>query len=212
MATSQNAFIGRTSGSVGGVTFSKWKDKNVIKQKAVTVANPRTDMQVANRNRFTTLMAIGRQYIGVLRIGFLEYAGRMTWLNRFMQTNSFNGFIITDEVTKTQLIEYKFMTIAEGKILPTAHASTANGTTASIIWNPTPTGNQATSDLAIALLISDSDVTEVTQLSNINRSAGSLTVPLNATNGSTVYTYLFFLSASGKAVSNSMANTCEAEV
>ena len=60
MARVQNTLIGKSSGSVGGATFSTWKGINVLKSKAITVANPKTVGQLTQRNRMTLMVSIFR--------------------------------------------------------------------------------------------------------------------------------------------------------
>lgn len=53
MAITQNPLIGRASGAYGGTVFTTFFNKNVIKTKPVTVRNPKTAAQIAQRNLMT---------------------------------------------------------------------------------------------------------------------------------------------------------------
>lgn len=55
MAKVSNTLIGKTRGSVGNVTFTVWKGRNVIKEKSNAPANPNTPLQQAQRARFKKL-------------------------------------------------------------------------------------------------------------------------------------------------------------
>jgi hypothetical protein len=46
------ALIQDIRGSIAGSTFSAWKGKNYLKNKAVTIANPQTAVQMARRGNF----------------------------------------------------------------------------------------------------------------------------------------------------------------
>lgn len=119
MAIVQNTLIGRSSGRVGNAVFTQWKGKNVLKQKPEIVTNPRTALQQQQRSRFTTLMAIGKSLRPVLQLGFKEYAGSVTWLNRFISTNTNSGLLSWDEPTQTWEAALKNLVVSEGSLHPT---------------------------------------------------------------------------------------------
>jgi hypothetical protein len=68
MAIPSNTLIGKTKGSVGNVTFTTWKGRNVIKEKSNSPANPRTPAQVAQRAKFSKITA----YAGFLDSFFVD--------------------------------------------------------------------------------------------------------------------------------------------
>ena len=83
MAVVQNTLIGRTRGSIGGVTFSTQFGLNVAKSKAVSVANPNTDKQIMRRSALTQITAIGRQLLGITSITFRSLAVGKSAYNAF---------------------------------------------------------------------------------------------------------------------------------
>lgn len=87
MAVVQNALIGRSKQSVGGVTFSTWKGRNVLKGKAVSVANPKTTGQVAQRGAFANCVRFYATFKFVLQLAFIRLAGNITAANRFCKLN-----------------------------------------------------------------------------------------------------------------------------
>jgi len=84
MARSQNALIGRTSGSVGGITFSSWKDVNVIRTKPTDVSNPRTAKQTYQRAKVIVAIAMLRSILFIVRESFKSAAISMTAPNVFV--------------------------------------------------------------------------------------------------------------------------------
>ena len=54
----QNPYIGRSKGSMGGMTFKKVADQNVMSAKPLTVKNPKTPGQTKQRNYFKSLQAL----------------------------------------------------------------------------------------------------------------------------------------------------------
>jgi len=74
MATTSNPLIGSASGSVGGVTFSKWKGINVIKAKPVTVAQPDSDKRTMQQSALRQIVAIYRMMISLIFVSFKSMA------------------------------------------------------------------------------------------------------------------------------------------
>jgi hypothetical protein len=87
MAITQNFLIGRTRKSAGGATFSTYKGLNIVKAKAVSVANPRTQGQVQNRNTIKELVAEFRRFPNVIRKAFAEAPNPISEFNQFVREN-----------------------------------------------------------------------------------------------------------------------------
>ena len=68
MAKVSNTLIGKTRGSVGNVTFTVWKGRNVIKEKSNAPANPNTLLQQAQRAKFKRI----NKYVGLLDTFFVD--------------------------------------------------------------------------------------------------------------------------------------------
>lgn len=80
MAIVQNTLIGRARNKVGGTTFSTWKGKNVLKSKPLTVTNPQSDAQKAQRSAMRQLVAFGRPFLSVIRQSWIEASiGSTEW-------------------------------------------------------------------------------------------------------------------------------------
>lgn len=207
MATSQNAFIGRTRGRVGGIVFSQWKDKNVIKQKPESVANPRSAQQQANRTRFTALLALGKLLRPIIMLGFKEYATQVTWLNRFMSTNSYSGALTFNTTTKNWDTDYSKVVISEGSLYPTIISAVSTTADVTVSWDPGTTANQTGNDKLMVIAQNNSaNVTETSVLS-VDRSAGTTVLPLSSATGDTISVVAFFITADKRIVSNSIGLT-----
>lgn len=92
MAVVQNPIIGRAQNKLGGVIFQTWKGKNVLRSKPITVANPRTDAQVAQRNKITEAVSVYRNTSGAVQAGYVQQAVGMSQYNAF-----------TSEITKNAM-------------------------------------------------------------------------------------------------------------
>ena len=207
MAVVQNLLIGRSRGRVGNVVFSTHKGQNILKAKAEIVANPRSVLQQANRARFVALMAIGRMLRPILALGFKEYAGSVTWLNKFMSTNSYSDLMIWDDTTSSWLTQLENVVVAEGQLLPTPFLDVASSaTTLNVNWETSPLANQSAEDLLIIVVMCKSDTQY--QIKEVARSSGAADIAfLGGTVGDTVYYAGFFISPNGTIVSNSYAGS-----
>lgn len=218
MAITQNTLIGRTSGRVGNAVFSTWKGRNVLKQKAETVANPRTILQQMNRLRFTTLLNIGKSLQPIITYGFLELK-KYTWLNNFMRINSYTDFLTWDDGTQSWVVNLNNMVIASGNLFVTPINDTGvtdNGddtSTLHINIDPTVLANQNPQDRAFILVTSANQNFQFMQLGEKTRAdfggIGTLNVILPFVPTEDIYTYLFFISPDNKIVSNSFVHHLE---
>ena len=207
MAIVANTLIGRASGSVGNATFSQWKGLNILKAKIAVMTNPRSSLQQANRARFVALLGFAKLWRPILQFGFKEYAGRMSWMNRFMSVNSSNGFLDWDNVENTWVTYPGKLVIAEGSLFPTPFV-VSDADTASIVVNfaGTATNNQATND-RVFVLVSTKNETKF-MLGTVPRADGGATIPLSGgAVGDPYFVSVFFVSNDGRIVSNSITLT-----
>lgn len=95
MARVSNPLIGRSKNKIGNVVFSTWKGINVLKEKPASVANPRTDGQVAQRSVMSQLVGMARQILSAIRVSFREMAVQMSQYNAFVKFNADEAFTIS---------------------------------------------------------------------------------------------------------------------
>lgn len=94
MATIKQGILGGFSGSVANVVGTAWKGTAVMKSKPVSVSNPRTEGQVAQRTSFkaaTQLASVLLTY--VIKAVYNPIAQGMSGYNKFVSQNKgmFNG-------------------------------------------------------------------------------------------------------------------------
>lgn len=87
-----NPLIGKSKKSMGNATFSTWKGINVLKEKAVSVANPQTDAQLRRRNALSQIVAAFRFMPSAIRAGFKKLAIKKSEFNAFSSYNLKNAF------------------------------------------------------------------------------------------------------------------------
>ena len=80
--------LGGVSGKIGGIVGSSWKGINVIKTKPLSVANPRTAAQVAQREKFANCVAFaGVILASVIKPCWDRFASRESGYNAFISQN-----------------------------------------------------------------------------------------------------------------------------
>lgn len=210
MAIVQNTLIGRASGSVGNATFSQWKGLNILKQKPSVVANPRSAQQQSNRSRFVALMQMALLLRPVIAIGFKEYANRMSWMNKFMSTNTNSGLFtwVGDAETGNWVRTSQNIVIAEGSLYPTPFGSSfANASTLNLSWDPNVVANQTSTDSFIGIAVAESQIATISRLDGVTRSdaGGQFIFGTPLADGEEVLISGFFMSPDGAIVSNSFA-------
>lgn len=209
MAIVQNTLIGRAKGSVGNATFSQWKGLNILKQKPSIVANPRSAQQQSNRSRFVALMQMALLLRPVIAIGFKEYANRMSWMNKFMSTNTNSGLFewVGDAETGNWVRTSQNIVIAEGSLYPTPFGSSfANASTLNLSWFPGVVANQTSTDSFIGIAVAESQIATISRLDGVTRSdAGAQFIFSPLADGEEVLISGFFMSPDGAIVSNSFA-------
>lgn len=210
MARVQNTLIGKSSGSVGGATFSTWKGVNVLKSKAVVVKNPKTQLQQNQRNRMTLLVAMFRGVSGALNIGYSKLANEMSAYNAFIKANllpaNFGG------TAPSMTLVYANLLTGKGTIGIT-NIDTLTGTNASanvaVTWNSAdePIGSSV-NDIAVAAVYNETqDVWGY--IASAARSTGTTTVvmPAPVDTADVLHAYLFFRNPDTTEVSDSDYDT-----
>lgn len=205
MAITQNPIVGRMSGTLGNAVGAKWKGKNTLRAKALTVRNPKTDGQLKQRAKFAILVGVAKSFKSLIKIGFREVALAVTEFNAFMSTNSSNDFMTfannawSYDVSKLQLSKGSL----DGTDASSITAS-ANANTVTINWPTATSGSQSNGDKLVAAVFND-DVAGST-LASVSRSAGTAVISVTGDLqiGDDVNIIYFFVSADGRKVSDSV--------
>lgn len=88
MGVIKQGILGGFSGKVANVVGSSWKGIAVIKAKPLSVANPRTAGQVAQRSTLSAIVADARLLLAALIQPFWNpFAQKMSGYNDFVKTN-----------------------------------------------------------------------------------------------------------------------------
>lgn len=211
MSVVQNPIIGRASGKFSTAIFQKWKNKNVLRSKPLTVANPDTVNQQMRRGMFKACVALARYLSPVLIVGFSTFKATLTWMNVFIKEN--NGVFTLPATAPSFTEDYSGLIISSGPMSITAidsiTATDASPTVTIAYSNTTGAPDQSLSDPAYAVVINETQGNIAYSLGSKLRSDGSvaLTMPANSASSDVIYAYLFFQASDGSMVSNSIADT-----
>ena len=208
MAKTQNTLIGRSSGSVGGATFSTWKGINVLKSKPLTVANPRTAAQTTTRNMFSAIVLLYRTIATIVKTGFNSQAIKKSEFNAFLSDAMRAGLPIQVGTSLLDWADYQDFLVAKGSMGKTEQ-DTPNATigddTITINWPSTLGLGQASTDKAYAVVIDETGAAQGFSNGAVSRSASSAAISIQRTvaAGQKYHCYLFFKNEETGEVSDS---------
>lgn len=203
MGKINQGILGGYSGKVGPVVGAGWKGIAYQRAMPVSVANPRTNAQIAVRTRFAALAILGSSLLSVgLRDLWDRFASKMSGYNDFMKSN-YDAFGSDGTFVPSKLVW------AKGKMQATAISDfSTSGSTTTIGWDDTITdAYQQASDLAYAVVIGADG--ELVAFSAGTATRSSTEIELTLVEGKTSadltgsYAYLAFLRADGSIVSDS---------
>lgn len=104
MCAVNRGVLGSQTGSMGGITASNWKGRNVYKQKVPSTNTSNSAAQAAQRRKFAALAKLAGLLGPAIRIGFNSSATKITEQNAFVKANfpavTDNGTIATIDPTK----------------------------------------------------------------------------------------------------------------
>jgi hypothetical protein len=214
MAVVSNVLIGKASGSVGNATFSTWKGINVLKEKAISVANPQTDKQVMRRSALAQVVAIFRQIPAACNLGFKKMAVKQSAYNAFESDALKNAFDFSGPPTAA-LVPASLL-VSKGSITPTSQSAATRSIGAgffSISYSSTVDGpGQSLTDSTIGVAYNSTQNSWGQSVSAL-RSAGlvnNVPIPAGSAIGDTILLYLGFYSNVDGTASDSTNSTAAA--
>lgn len=207
MAKVANPLIGKTSGSIGGVTFSSWKGVNVAKSKPTVVANPDSDPQKAQRSAFTQIINIYRLLVAIVGLGFKQLAVKQSPYNAFCSVNLKDAF--DTSVPPTATFEPENLVISKGTIAKTAITSVSASEAAGDVDFNFPTSatgpGQSATDRPLMAVYNETQDEWAAAVGTATRTTGSdsLSVPATWVETDSLHCYLGFVNAEGSAAGDS---------
>ena len=197
--------LGGFSGKVGNVVGGTWKGIDYMRIKPSNVSNPRTQGQVDQRSKFSTVLRFLQPMTEFLRVGFKLYANKMTQFNNAMSYNLNNA--ITGAYPSFT-IDYANALVSRGNLTGALDPAVSSPSAGSVefTWdNNTGSGNAEGTDKALLVVFNPSKNQAVYETEGAARNVTSdtLTVPTDFS-GDTVETFIGFVSENGKEIANSV--------
>ena len=197
--------LGSLSGKVGSIIGGSWKGIDYIRIKPASVANPRTEGQVNQRNKFTITLEYLQATSDFIKVGYKAFAVKKTEFNAAMSyvlNNAVGG------IAPNFTIDYSLALLSRGSLSSVLNGSTDLATPGQVTfdWDDNSAeGNANATDKAMVLVYNPSKKESVSILDGADRTVGSqvITIP-NTYAGDTVELFMAFVSADGSQVSNSV--------
>jgi len=207
MAKIPQGILGGISGKIGGIVGSSWKGINVIKTKPLSVANPKTAGQVAQRTKFSNTVAFAGVILAtVIKPLWDRFASKMSGYNAFVETN-INLFAAASPSPAADLV------ISKGKMSKTTiltGESSEAGNTVTLTWpNDAGEGFKLAADEAYIVIVNETDEFVEAFETAVLRSALTAEVEpsIAIDEGVTMNVYLAFKRSDGTIVSNTSYKT-----
>ena len=203
MGKINQGILGGFSGKVGNVIGGNWKGIDYMRVKPSSVANPKTEGQVDQRSKFSTVLHFLQPLKDFVKVGYNNYAVQMT------QFNSAMSYILKNAVIGTYPnfeIDYSSALVSRGNLSGALNAqaeSTEDGMVFS--WDDNAgVGSAESSDKAMVLVYNVAKGEAVFSTSGEQRSAKTQTIALpDSFQGDAVECFIAFISDDSSAISNS---------
>lgn len=197
MGTIKKGILGGFSGRVGNVIGGSWKGISYMRSEAQSIKNPRTVLQVENRNKFSACSTFFSRCIALTNIGWVERADKKSAFNAAVSYNLKNGGF-DDAGIKPEAVE-----LSSGSLIsPHADAfASVNGSfTVSAFTTTLDEGYQVGSKMVLGIYTSDGS-SVVYSIIETEEADDSITETLSLPDSSftgEVYGFAFMVSPDGK--------------
>ncbi len=204
MAKLKESVIGVLIGKIGQVVGSTWKGISVLRVLPASIANPQTDAQLTQRQKWAVTMRFLQPMSEFLQKTFKAYAVEMTGINAAMSYNIKNALSGT---YPNIAVDYPNALVSRGN-LPSALNQVASSSVAGTVkfdWedNSGEVGASATDKTLLVVYnpVQNQAVT-VNELAERGDATQTVTVP-DSFSGDLCECYIAFITADGQTLSNS---------
>ena len=205
MGTIKKGILGGFSGKVGTVIGGNWKGIDYMRGKAASVSNPKTEAQLDQRARFGAALKFLQPLTAFLRVGFKNYAVKMTAFNSAMSYNLNNALAGS---FPEYFIDYPSALVSRGT-LPGAlnpQIQSTNLNQIDFTWQDnSQEANAYPNDKALLVVFNPDKQQAITIVGGNDRSLGQQSIEVPATfAGNQVHCYIAFQNANQSVLSNSV--------
>jgi hypothetical protein len=206
MGTIKKGILGGFSGKVGTVIGGNWKGIDYMRGKAASISNPKTEAQLDQRARFGAALAFLQPMTPFIRVGFKNFAIKMTAFNSAMSYNLNNALI---GAYPDYSIDYANALVSRGSLAGALNpaAESANQGEVTFGWDDNSVeGNARPTDLAMLLVLNPIKKEAVYITNGAARTEGSQTLSVPASySGDAVECYIAFIGLNGSISSSKYA-------
>lgn len=198
MGTIKKGILGGFSGKVGTVVGGSWKGIAYMRGQAQSIKNPRTERQVAQREKLKFIVKALKPFENIINLGFRH--ANISPMNAAVSYNIKNAVAGTNP---SFTLDYQKFVFCSGR-LPSVVAAEAAASSGSIAIDfEYVTG--ADTDIAVAVGINKTtnEVVVCEDAENIRENASTTLTTPASWSGAQVACYVFFKSADGRDVSDS---------
>lgn len=192
MAIIRRGILGGFSGKIANVVGSSWKGIAVMRTLPLSVANPRTPAQVAQRSKFTLISEFASAILTtMIKPLWDRHSQKMSGYNAFIQQNIKNA--VTDKA-----IIWSNLILSRGQLGVTPILKIINGSGGfEVEWNPNITNAmQSPTDFAYLLIVDEVSGKVIgTVAGEANRESGTAAVQADTSQYTKIGAYLSFANA-----------------
>jgi hypothetical protein len=204
MGTILKGILGGFSGTVGTVVGGSWKGIDYMRSRSRKKSGVSTPAQLEQQAKFGLMMKFLRLFGSVLTSSFSDFANGVTGFNAALSYNLQNA-ITGDYPALT--INYPMVLLSHGSLnnakSPIAKAGIAGKV--NFTWvNNTGINKAAASDNAVLVIYDPTTKQVVYNLKGAIRSAESDLLDVSEFTGAPVETWIAFISADGRSISDSV--------
>jgi len=113
MSLAQNSLTGPMKNSMGNFTMYTYKGMNIVRSKAFTIKDPKTEKQLNMRARMSEIAVMYRKFSPIIDLGFPEREEHQSPQNMFVSANFNTAFVMADTL---QVLSYPLMMLAKGSL------------------------------------------------------------------------------------------------
>ena len=204
MGKIKQGILGGFSGQVGSVVGGSWKGIDYMRVKPARVSNPQTDLQLDQRMKFKATMQFLQPISQFIRIGFKNFAVKMTAMNAAMSYNFHNAM---QGIYPEYGIDYAKALVSRGNLAKASNPVVQSTTVGTIqfSWSDNSTDiNASPTDKTMLVVYNLVKNQAVCVVDEGIRSDSPQTVTLpNSFAGDLVHCYIGFISTDGQELADS---------
>jgi len=207
MAKIAQGILGGISGTIANIIGGSWKGINYIRSKPLSVANPRTAGQVAQRTKFAATVAVSKVLLAsIIKPLWDRFAQRESGYNAFLSAN-IDAFNSAGFPTPTDMV------MSEGTLQGVADLASSSGAATGeveINWTDNSGTGFALATDEVYITFYDGGDNEFFGIATpATRSSATVTValPFDIAEGDNYSTWISFKRVDGTIVSNSQISS-----